>query len=244
MNRVMSRPIRICLVGATGLVGTALIAACVGRRDVKLVAVSRREAKLPKGARMEVLLAPTEGWEQAIAAASPDVLVIALGTTWRKAGKNEAAFRAVDEKLVLDCARWGLAAGAKQLIALSSVGANSNAKGLYLRVKGEVEEALGKIGYPRVDLLRPGLLIGPRKERRLVEAAAQVLSPVADRFLRGKNARYRSIHSEVLAQTIIALTQHKARGRFVYEHGNLLRAIRRVALEQSVRDAVRGRSVD
>ncbi len=240
----MSRPTRICLVGATGLVGTALIAACVGRRDVKLVAVSRREAKLPKGARMELLLAPTEGWEQAIAAASPDVLVIALGTTWRKAGKNEAAFRAVDEKLVLDCARWGLAAGAKQLIAVSSVGANRHAKGFYLRVKGEVEEALGKIGYPRVDLLRPGLLIGPRKERRLVEAAAQVLSRVADLFLRGKNARYRSIHSEVLAQTIIALTQQKARGRFVYEHGGLLRAIRRVAIEQSVRDAVRGGSVD
>ncbi len=240
----MSRPTRICLVGATGLVGSALIAACVGRRDVKLVAVSRREARLPKGARMEVLLAPTEGWEQAIAAASPDVLVIALGTTWRKAGKSEAAFRAVDEKLVLDCARWGLAAGAKQLIAVSSVGANRNARGFYLRVKGEVEEALGKIGYPRLDLLRPGLLIGPRKERRLIEAAAQVLSPMADLFLRGKNARYRSIHAEVLAQTIIALTQQKARGRFVYEHGSLLRAIRRVALEQSVRDAVRSGSVD
>ena len=77
----MSRPVRICLVGATGLVGTALIEACVGRSDVKLVAVSRNEAELPKGARMEVLLAPTTGWEDAIAAAQPDVLVIALGTT-------------------------------------------------------------------------------------------------------------------------------------------------------------------
>ncbi|MEO7247865.1 MAG: NAD(P)H-binding protein [Novosphingobium sp.] len=240
----MSKPVRICLVGATGLIGSALIAACVGRRDVKLVAVSRREANLPKGARMEVLLAPVEGWADAIAAANPDVMVIALGTTWAKSGKDEAAFRAVDEKLVLDCARWGLAAGAKHLIAVSSVGANRHAKGLYLRVKGEMEEALGKLGYPRLDVLRPGLIIGPRKERRILESAAQVLSPVADLFLRGTHTKYRAIQSEVLAQTIIALTQQKVRGRFTYEHEAFFRAIRRVVLDQSVRDAVHRGAVD
>ena len=236
----MSKVTRICLVGATGLVGSALIAACVGRRDLKLVAVSRREASLPKGARMEVFLAPTDGWSDAIAAAAPHVLVIALGTTWRKSGKDEAAFRAVDEKLVLDCARWGLAAGAKHLIVVSSVGANIGAKGFYLRVKGEVEQALAKLGYPRLDVLRPGLLVGPRQEFRLFELIAQLLAPVVDVFLRGKYAKYRSIDGDVLAQSILAITQQKARGRFVFEHDDLLRALRRQALEQSVRDAVHG----
>ncbi len=236
----MSKVTRICLVGATGLVGSALIEACVGRSDVKLVAVSRREASLPKGARMEVFLAPTDGWSDAIAAAMPQVLVIALGTTWRKAGKDEAAFRAVDEKLVLDCARWGLAAGAQQLIFVSSVGANSGAKGLYLRVKGEVEQALAKLAYPRLDVLRPGLLLGVRKEFRFLELIAQVLAPVVDVFLRGKYAKYRSIDADVMAQSILAITRQKARGRFVFEHEDMLRAIRRQALEQSVRDAVHG----
>ena len=240
----MSRQTRICLVGATGLVGSALIAACVGRSDMKIVAVSRREADLPKGARMEVLLAPVSGWEDAIAAAQPDVLVIALGTTWKKAGKDEAAFRAVDEKLVLDCARWGLAAGARQLIAVSSIGADPSAKGLYLRVKGEVDIALSRLSYHRTDVLRPGLLIGPRKERRLLERLAQILSPVIDLFLQGKYERYRSIHSEVMAEAILALTKQKARGRFTYEHEEILRAIRRVALEASVRRAVHGDTVE
>ena len=242
--QVMSRPTRICLVGATGLVGSALIAACVGRSTVKLVAVSRREADLPKGARMEVLLAPVEGWGDAIAAASPDVLVIALGTTWRKAGKDEAAFRAVDEKLVLDCARWGRAAGAGHLIVVTSVGADPHAKGLYLRVKGEVEGALAKLGYPRLDVLRPGLLIGHRKEFRVLELVAQLLSPLLDVFLRGTYARYRSIDADVLAQAILALLQQKVRGRFSYEHDDILRAIRRIALELSVRNAVHGGAVD
>ncbi|MFM5930566.1 MAG: NAD(P)H-binding protein [Novosphingobium sp.] len=240
----MSRQVRICLIGATGLVGGAVIEACVGRRDVRLVAVSRNEAKLPKGARMEVLLAPTSGWEDAIAAAQPDVMVIALGTTWKKAAQSEAQFRLVDEKLVLDCAKWGLAAGAKHLILVSSVGANRHAKQLYLRVKGEVEDALSRIPFGRLDILRPGLLIGPRGERRPLERLGQIFSPVIDLFLQGKYRRYRSIHVDVLAQAILALSQQKARGRFVYEHDEILRAIRRQTMEKSIRHAVHGTVVE
>ncbi len=236
----MSKPVRICLVGATGLIGGALIEACVGRNDVRLVAVSRNEASLPKGARMEVLLAPTTGWEDAIAAAQPDVLAIALGTTWKKSDKNEAQFRLIDERLVLDCAKWGLDAGAKQVILVSAVGADRNAKQVYLRVKGEVEEALSRLRYGRIDVLRPGLLIGHRREARPLERIAQVLSPLIDLCLQGKYRRYRSIHADVMAQAILALSLQKARGRFVYEHDEILRAIRRQTMERSIRHAVHG----
>lgn len=236
----MSKPVRMCLVGTTGLIGGALIEACVGRNDVRLVAVSRNEASLPKGARMEVLLAPTTGWEDAIAAAQPDVLVIALGTTWKKSDKNEAQFRLVDERLVLDCAKWGLAAGAKQVILVSAVGADRNAKQVYLRVKGEVEDALSRIRYGRIDVLRPGLLIGHRREARPLERIAQILSPLIDLCLQGKYRRFRSIHADVMAQAILALSLQKARGRFVYEHDEILRAIRRQTMERSIRHAVHG----
>jgi len=107
----MSKPTRIALVGATGMVGMSLIRLAVGRSDIRIVGIARREAQLPAGARMEMLVAPSEGWPDAIAAANADVLVSALGTTWRKAGKDEAAFRAVDQDLVLQCARAAKALG-------------------------------------------------------------------------------------------------------------------------------------
>ena len=53
----MSRVTRIALVGASGMVGTSLIRLAVGRADLRIVAVARRELSLPPGARMEVLLA-------------------------------------------------------------------------------------------------------------------------------------------------------------------------------------------
>lgn len=223
----MSEPVRIALVGATGLIGSSLIRAAVGREDVRIVAIARREVPIPSGARMEVLVAEPDNWGDAIAAANARVLVSALGTTWRKAGKDEAAFREVDDKLVLACAKAAKAAGARQMIAVSSVGAALSAKTFYLRVKGEVEQALGKVGFARLDILRPGLLRGPRAERRPAERLAMLVSPIADLFLHGDLGKYRSISAATVARAIIALAHDKPRGRFVHEHDVIVRAARK-----------------
>jgi uncharacterized protein YbjT (DUF2867 family) len=224
----MSKVTRIALVGATGLIGSRLIEYGVGRSDFRIIGIARREVPLPKGARMELLVADPDNWADAIAAASADTLVCALGTTWVAAGKDEAAFRAVDQHLVLACAKAAKAAGIRQMIAISSVGADSMSKNFYLRVKGETEQALGKIGIPRLDILRPGLLRGPREgERRIGETAAMLVSPFADLLLHGEYSKYRSIKADTVAQAIIGLTREKAAGRFVFEHTAILRAARR-----------------
>ncbi len=223
----MSKPTRIALVGATGMVGMSLIRLAVGRSDIRVVGIARREAALPPGARMELLVADPENWGDAIAAANADVLVCALGTTWRKAGKDEAAFRAVDETLVLACAKAAKAAGLRQMIAISSVGADPESKNFYLRVKGEVEQKLGKVGLPRLDILRPGLLRGAREELRVPEKLAMMASPLADLFLHGAYTKYRSIKAEAVARAIVGLTREKMAGRFVFEHDAILRAASR-----------------
>ncbi|MBS0255792.1 MAG: nucleoside-diphosphate sugar epimerase [Proteobacteria bacterium] len=220
-------PIRICLVGASGLTGQALIRACIGRSDVRLQAVARAEVPLPPGARMEVLVAPTDGWRDAIAATRPQVLVCALGTTRAKAG-SEAAFRAVDHDLVLAAARAGVEAGARQLILISSTMADASSKTFYLRLKGEVEAAVGRLGYQRVDLIRPGLLRGPRAERRVLERLAQVASPLVDLALNGQYRRYRSVPVDLLARAILGLAHERAAGRFIHEYDAILRAAARL----------------
>lgn len=223
----MSKVTRIALVGASGLIGSSLIRLAVGRPDIRIVAISRREIPLPPGARMEVLVAETSGWADAIAAANADVLVCALGTTWRKAGKQEEAFRAVDQHLVLACAQAAKSAGIRQMIAISSVGADPAARNFYLKVKGEVEQALGKVGLARLDVIRPGLLRGPRTELRPAERIGMVASPLVDLFLHGAYRKYRSVRAETVARAIVGLTREKAAGRFVFEHDAILRAASR-----------------
>jgi uncharacterized protein YbjT (DUF2867 family) len=221
------KPTRICLVGATGLVGSQVIEQAVGRSDLRIVGVARREIALPPGARMEMLLAEPAGWADAIAAANAKVLVCALGTTLAKAGGDEEAFRAVDRDLVIACARAAKAANIGHMIVVSSVGASRRSRSPYLRVKAEMEEALQRLGLKRLDILRPGLLRGPRHERRLAESLAGHLSPVVDAFLHGSLRRFRSIRADVLAQAIFALAREKAGGRFIHEYDSLHYAIRR-----------------
>jgi uncharacterized protein YbjT (DUF2867 family) len=223
----MSKVTRIALVGASGLIGSALIRLAVGRTDFRVIAIARREIPLPKGARMEVLVADPANWADAIAAANADVLVCALGTTIRKVGGDEAAFRAVDHDLVLASAKAAKDYGIRQFIVISSVGADASAKNFYLRVKGEVEQALGRMGLGRLDVIRPGLLRGPRRELRPAEGLGRMLSPLADLFLVGNLRRYRSVRDETIARAIVGLSREKAAGRFVYEHDAILRAARR-----------------
>lgn len=221
------KPRRLCLVGATGLIGAGVIDAAVGRSDIRVVGVARREMALPRGARMEMLLADPAAWPDAIAAANASVLVCALGTTWRKAGRDEAAFRAVDHDLVLTCARAAKAAGIGHMIVVSSVGADRASRYRLLRVKGEMEEAVQRVGLKRVDILRPALLRGPRRESRPAEWLAMRLNPLLDPFLTGGLRQYRSIRVDTVVQAIFALAREKAGGRFVHDHDAMRYVIRR-----------------
>jgi uncharacterized protein YbjT (DUF2867 family) len=230
----MSEPVRIVLVGATGLVGRRVIEACIGRNDIRLSAISRREVKLPKGARMELFVAEPDKWGEVFDALQPTALISALGTTIKKVGGDEEAFRAIDQHLVLDTAQAAKDAGVRRMVAISSIGADARAKNFYLRVKGETEASLSKIGFKRLDLLQPGLLRGPREnDTRVAEGIGQMFAPLIDPFLGGKLRDYRSIDAGVVAQAALGFASRKAAGRFTHTHDQIVRAAREWAKQGS-----------
>lgn len=220
-------PVRLLLIGSTGMVGRAMMERLAGDPGFELIALARREVKLPSGTQMR--LADPSLWPEVIDQLKPDVIVCALGTTWRKAGRDEGAFRAVDEHLVMSVARAAKDAGTGHFMFISSAGADPLAKTLYLRVKGEVERALGKLGFKRLDILRPGLLRGTRRgDLRFLESAAVLLSPVLDLIAHGGRRKYRSISVARLVDAIVGLAGAKAGGRFFHEHDGLLFAAKRL----------------
>lgn len=227
----MSDATRICLVGATGLIGNEVMKLCVGREDVRLSAVARREAPLPPGARMELFVADPENWGDVLEAMRPTAVVCALGTTWKKAGQDEAAFRAVDYDMVMATARAALDNGVKRFVAISSVGASIATKTFYLRVKGEMERDLMKLRFDRLDILRPGLLRGSRSDdRRPAERMGIALAPLVNPLLHGKYRQYRAIRAEVVAQAALALATTATRGRYVHDNDSILRAAKRLPM--------------
>lgn len=215
------------LAGATGLVGRRVMEAAMNEPSLRLVALSRREAPMPPGAKMEMLVADPASWSEAVAAIAPDAAICALGTTGRKAGRSEDAFRAVDHDLVLSLARASKNAGAGSFVLISSAGADLAAKAFYLRLKAETEAAAARLGFKRLDILRPGLLRGQRqRDRRLLERLGILVSPIGDHLLRGARRPFRSIDARMVASAALQCAREKAQGRFVHDND----ALRRLAL--------------
>jgi len=230
----MSEPLRIALFGGSGLVGSHVIRLCVGREDLRLTAIARSELALPIGAKMEVFVATPDKWGEVIEALRPTAVISALGTTWKKAGKDEAAFRAVDQELVLTIARAAKANGVERFVSISSVGADAHSRTFYLRVKGETDRELAKIGLGRLDVLRPGLLRGNRGEMRPAEKLAMIASPLINPLLVGGWRQYRAIPADTVARAALACAMRPARGRFVHDNAAIVRAAR--GLPQPVAD--------
>lgn len=230
----MSEPPRIALLGATGLIGRSVIRLASASDEARLVGLARREAALPPGARMEMFVAEPAKWGEVMQAVRPRALICALGTTWKKAGKDEAAFRAVDHDLVIENAQAALAAGASNMVLVSAAGADRHAKNRYMRTKGEVEAALSQMGFKRLDILRPGLLRGARPEDwRLAERLALAFAPVVGPLLRGSWRQLGSIDARDVAGAALRLALRAAPGRFTHDNDAMRRAARELTRGQT-----------
>ena len=194
----------ILLAGATGLVGSRVLAL---RHDI--VPVGRRATGVPGEVVADFVALP----------ALPPALVAvsALGTTIRAVG-SQAAFRAVDHAAVLAFARAAQAAGVRRFIVITAVGADAASGVFYSRVKGEVERDLAALGFARLDILQPGLNVGPRAERRPVEALFQALAPLLAPLLLGDLSKYGGISADAVARAVAALCDRTEPGRHVHQN--------------------------
>ncbi len=214
---------RILLAGATGLVGRLLADRLVGAGVAVEALVRRPTGRAAPNWREHV--APPEQWPELARDCAAEVAISTLGTTMRIAG-SQAAFRAVDFDLITAFARAAREGGARRMIAVSSVGADPASRNFYLRTKGETEAALTALGFERLDLVRPGLILGPRPDRRPAERIAQALSPLMNLALRGRLDRYAAIDAGVVADAIRALLRLDATGVFIHHNRELRRLAR------------------
>jgi uncharacterized protein YbjT (DUF2867 family) len=133
------------------------------------------------------------------------VALCCLGTTMKQAGSKEG-FRAIDHDAVVAFGRAALAQGAGRFVLVSSIGASPRAWTFYARTKGEAEEALARLGYAQLTILRPSLLDdgGSRPEsragERLVLPVARLVFSVA-----GATSRYAPISVETVATAMVRL---------------------------------------
>jgi uncharacterized protein YbjT (DUF2867 family) len=124
---------------------------------------------------------------------------------------------------VLAVARGARALGARQFILVTAAGAGG--PGFYLQTKGAVEQAVNDLGFERVDLMRPGFLLGDRTERRVWEALGQSVFAALTPILLGPLSRYGAIPAEAVANAIVTLVGQAAPSRHVHENADIRRSV-------------------
>ena len=196
---------RILVAGGTGLVGKAALIAAA-KRNIQTIAVGRR----PSHHATEELVADFDALPSLPQA---EAAICALGTTIKQAG-SKAAFKAVDYSAVMAFAAAAQQSGVNHFIVVTAVGSNPDSSVFYSSVKGAVERDLDEMGFGRLDIVQPGLLLGPRTAKRPVEELLQTVSPVMDVFMRGPWKRYGSVKAEELGEILIRLSQEQAPGVF------------------------------
>lgn len=170
-------PSRVAVVGASGLVGRALISTLLADPTIHAIHLLLRQplADLPVDRRLHqhhIDFAKPASWRQWLAV---DAVFCTLGSTIKKAG-SPAAFRAVDLDLVVALASQAKHAGVTQFLVVSALGATLQSAVFYNRTKAEMEAALMALELPMLSIFRPSLLSGPRREFRLGERLALLLA--------------------------------------------------------------------
>jgi len=131
-----------------------------------------------------------------------DHAICALGTTIRTAGSSEK-FREVDFTYVLNSARLSHTNGVQHFSLVTSMGSDSNSSMLYPLTKGQAEEECKKVGFPKLSIFRPGLLLTPRNESRPFERLAQIVFPHFHWILNLVGlGKYKAVHVDRVAQAM------------------------------------------
>ena len=125
-----------------------------------------------------------------------DVAFSCLGTTLAAAGSKEAQWR-VDYDYQYNFAEHCRNNGVPTFVLVSAAGATAQSKLFYNRMKGQLEDAVKALGFPRLLIFQPSILIRSNSDRGGENFTVKVFN-----FLNklGILKRYRPMPTAVLAQ--------------------------------------------
>lgn len=211
-------------MGATGLVGGALLELLLEDTQYDLVrVVGRRSARVthPRLEEHVIDMSDPEAMRKAITGAA--AVFVAIGTTMRKVKGDRDLYRRIDFDIPVNAAKLAAEEGVHAICLVSAVGADpNNAYNFYIKLKGVTEETVAEQGVPVTVILRPSLLMGNRSERRPAERLSQWIFPLVDPLLSGGLRKYRSILALDVAKAMLHSVRTATPGVHVLEYDRMM----------------------
>ena len=195
------------IFGSSGLIGSELLNAITQNNNYNKIKLFVRSAQNSNDPKVEVIQIDFNNLEKHKDSVVGDDCFFCIGTT-RKDTPDKNEYRRVEYNIPVDIAKIAKSNSVKSFVYVSSLGANPNSSGSYLKNKGQVEEELNKLNFPKLAVIRPSILLGNRKTFRLGERIGIFVMKALSIFFLGSLKKYKPIQAQNVAKAMVSIAQN------------------------------------
>jgi uncharacterized protein YbjT (DUF2867 family) len=213
MTNTSNPRLSVVMMGATGAVGQQVVVALQANLALqKLTLLSRRplaDITSPAIEQHTVDVLNPQSYQHLLSGHHAAVCTLGVGQP-SVVGKEE--FIRVDKDCVLAFATASKQAGITHFELLNAVAADAKAGSLYLRTKGELCDALIALGFERLSIFAPSMILTPTNRYGISQALMLAVWPKLNPILSGGWSKYRGVRVETLGAAIAANLSTKGGG--------------------------------
>ncbi|WP_412049392.1 NAD(P)H-binding protein [Hoeflea sp. Naph1] len=205
---------QVVMIGATGAVGGEVVKALLGMDSVGgITLIGRKRYEGSSSAKVSqhvVDVADPESYRHLLPGHSHAICTLGVG---QPSKEGRAQFLRIDRDLPLAFGRACREAGVGHFQLLSSVGADATSKSFYLRSKGELERGLLALGFARLSLFHPSMILTPTNRYGASQALTLAVWPWLTPLLAGPLRKFRGVKLARLGQAIALNLERTALAR-------------------------------
>ena len=207
--------------GSTGLIGGHLVNQLIQDNYYTKIKIFVRSQTSINNEKVEVINVDFNNLGNHKTEITGDDCFFCIGTTKQNSpDKND--YQKVELDIPKEIAQIAKANSVKSFIFISSIYANSNSSGNYVKFKGLVEEELKRLNFSKLGILRPSFLMGKRKENRVGEKIGILTFRVLSPLLFGPFKKMRPISSENVAKAMIKIAKENLQ-KITFESDEILK---------------------
>jgi len=212
---------KVLLIGATGATGKFVLQNLLRESQITEVVIFVRTSTGNKDLKLTEIVTSFDQLEKFQTKMQADVAISCLGTTLKQAGSKELQWL-VDYEYQYQFAQLAKSNNVRQFILLSALGASTNSRLFYNKMKGALEDAVKNLNFDRLDILQPSLLIRPNSDR-LGERFSEKILNIFNSFAMLKS--FQPIKVENLGFIIANLVFEKQKGVYIWPLKDLIKRV-------------------
>ena len=209
--------------GSSGLVGGHLLKQLIENDDYNKIKIFVRSEPEINDPKVEIIKTDFNNLENHKEHIKGDDCFFCIGTT-KQNSPDKSEYRRVELEVPKQVAQIAKSNLVNSFVFVSSGYADPKSSGDYLKFKGEVEEELKRLDFPKLGIMRPSFLLGDRKEKRVGEKIGVFIFKLLSPLLLGPLKKMKPIQSETVAKAMIS-SANKNLEKNVFESNEIVELV-------------------